>query len=150
MSDSLKETNTASIQYILRTNKEQLLYFPAAVKLHHATRGGLLHHSWTILQMAKSVVSIYPLLNPDLLYAGAILHDIGKLEELQTNSFGLASAYTAEGQLLGHISIGVSVIAILDFGFVPAKDFFRFTIGFCLCLFNTGRFWATTGYVGGF
>ena len=99
------------VQYILRTNKEQLLYFPAAVKLHHATRGGLLHHSWTILQMAKSVVSIYPLLNPDLLYAGAILHDIGKLEELQTNSFGLASAYTAEGQLLGHISIGVSVIA---------------------------------------
>lgn len=99
------------VQYLLRENRERLLYFPAAVKLHHATRGGLLHHSWTIVQLAKGVCATYPLLNTDLVYAGAILHDIGKLDEFETNELGLASAYSDAGQLLGHINIGVSVIA---------------------------------------
>jgi 3'-5' exoribonuclease len=98
------------VQYLMKEHKERLLYFPAAVKLHHATRGGLLHHTWTITQMAKSIVEIYPSLDPDLVYAGAILHDIGKLAELETGSLGLAGAYTPKGQLLGHISIGVSQV----------------------------------------
>lgn len=100
------------VQYFLRENKERLLYFPAAVKLHHATRGGLLHHTWTILSLARSVVATYPMLNPDLLYTGVILHDIGKLAELSTTgTLGLASAYTSAGQLLGHISIGQAQVA---------------------------------------
>ena len=99
------------VQYIMKERKEQLLVYPAAVKLHHATRGGLLHHSWTILQLAKSVAQAYPMLNQDLLFAGAILHDIGKLEELDTSSLGLASAYTESGQLLGHITIGINIVA---------------------------------------
>ena len=99
------------VQYILKTNREKLLYFPAAVKLHHATRGGLLHHSWSIVQLASHVAEQYPLLNTDLLYAGAILHDIGKLYEIDSNELGMASAYTSAGQLLGHINIGVNIIA---------------------------------------
>ncbi|MEG1524481.1 MAG: HD domain-containing protein [Clostridia bacterium] len=100
------------VQYLLREHKEQLLYFPAAVKLHHATRGGLLHHTWTITQLAKAVLATYPALDGDLVYTGAILHDIGKLAELETGTLGLASSYTSKGQLLGHINIGVSEIAL--------------------------------------
>jgi len=99
------------VQYFLREKKEKLLFFPAAVKLHHATRGGLLHHTWTITQLVKAVVGIYPALDPDLIYAGAILHDIGKLEELDTGELGIAGGYTARGQLVGHISIGISEVS---------------------------------------
>lgn len=98
------------VQYLMREHKEALLRFPAALKLHHATRGGLLHHCWTIVQAARGICDTYPLLDRELVFAGAILHDIGKLFELETGRLGLASAYTAPGQLLGHISIGVSMI----------------------------------------
>lgn len=99
------------VQYLMRENREKLLFYPAAVKLHHATRGGLLHHIWTIAQLAKSVVAIYPALDPDLVYTGVILHDLGKLVELDTGSLGLAGAYTTRGQLVGHISIGISNVS---------------------------------------
>ncbi len=110
------------VQYFLREKKEKLLFFPAAVKLHHATRGGLLHHTWTITQLVKAVVEIYPALDPDLTYTGAILHDIGKLEELDTGELGIAGGYTARGQLVGHISIGISeVSAACDMLGVPEE-----------------------------
>lgn len=98
------------VQYLLKERRSALLLFPAALKLHHATRGGLLHHTWTLLQLAKHVCQIYPQLDSDLVYAGVILHDIGKLRELSTGTLGIASGYTTEGQLLGHISMGVSEI----------------------------------------
>ncbi len=98
------------VQYLLKEKKERLLLFPAAVKLHHATRGGLLHHTLTMLQLAKAVCATYPRLDTDLVYTGVILHDIGKLDELSTGKLGLAGAYTAEGQLLGHITIGASEV----------------------------------------
>ncbi len=108
------------VQYLMKENKETLLFFPAAVKLHHATRGGLLHHTWTITKLAKAVIETYPSLDGDLVYAGAILHDIGKLSELETGALGLAGAYTPKGQLLGHISIGVSqVLAAAELLGVP-------------------------------
>lgn len=99
------------VQYLMRENREALLRFPAAVKLHHATRGGLLHHCWTIVQLAKGVCATYPALDHELVCAGAILHDIGKLTELDTGKLGIASAYTTPGQLLGHINIGAAMIA---------------------------------------
>ena len=99
------------VQYLMRENRDRLLFYPAAVKLHHATRGGLLHHSWTIVQLAKGVSATYPALDADLIYAGAILHDIGKLDELEAGPLGLAGAYTPAGQLLGHIHIGASKVA---------------------------------------
>ena len=99
------------VQYLLRENREQLLLFPAGVKLHHATRGGLLHHTLAVVHLAQSIADRYPWLDRELLLAGATLHDIGKLVELDTGALGLAGAYTAKGQLLGHISIGMSMIA---------------------------------------
>ena len=61
------------VQYLLRENREQLLLFPAGVKLHHATRSGLLHHTLSVVHMAQSILQLYPWLNGDLLLAGATL-----------------------------------------------------------------------------
>lgn len=99
------------VQYMLRENREQLLIYPAGVKLHHATRGGLLHHTVSVLKLAKRIAELYPSLHKDLLFAGAILHDIGKLRELDADTLGIAGAYTNEGQLLGHINMGMAMIA---------------------------------------
>lgn len=99
------------VLHLLSENREKLLYFPAAVKLHHATRGGLLHHTLSILKLAKAVAAAYPGLDEDLVYSGVILHDIGKLQELDANDLGLAGAYTVEGTLLGHINLGISMVS---------------------------------------
>lgn len=105
---------TRLTQYILRTHKEAILSHPAALKLHHATRGGLLHHTTTMLEVAKHIVGvykkIYPELSSDLVYAGIILHDVAKTEELLVGEFGLATAYSTRGQLIGHINLGVAMV----------------------------------------
>lgn len=81
---------------------------PAAKNIHHACRGGLLQHVLSLCSLARLIASHYPDLDLDLLLAGAILHDLGKIEELTyTRSFG----YSTEGQLLGHIVIGLRMIA---------------------------------------
>ena len=97
---------------ILSDNREKLLLYPAAVKLHHATRGGLLHHTLSVLKLARAVCEIYSGLNRDLLFAGVILHDIGKIREMKADETGLAGSYTDEGMLLGHISLGITEIAL--------------------------------------
>ena len=99
------------VQYLLRENREELLIFPAGVKLHHATRGGLLHHTVSVLHLAQRIAELYPNLHKDLLFAGAILHDVGKIKELDAGVLGIAGAYTNEGQLLGHINVGMAMIA---------------------------------------
>lgn len=89
---------------------DRLLYYPAASKLHHAERSGLLHHTSTMLRTAKAVCEIYPFLDADLLAAGVILHDLCKLDELNADEIGMASDYTREGQLLGHLVMGVAAL----------------------------------------
>lgn len=105
---------TRLTRYLMRENKDRLMKYPAALKLHHATRGGLMYHTGTMLNMAKRVVEtykpLYPELSGELVYTGIILHDIAKTSELEVGELGLATAYTAEGQLLGHISMGVSMV----------------------------------------
>ena len=102
------------VHYILKENKEKLLIFPAALKLHHAYRAGLLYHTLTMLKAAKAIYrvykEIYPALSEDLIYAGIILHDIAKVKELTVGELGIASAYSVSGQLLGHISTGMAMI----------------------------------------
>ena len=99
------------VQHLYGKHKAALLDMPAAVKLHHATRGGLLHHTWAVAKLAQSVAALYPALDSDLLLAGAMLHDIGKLTELASGTLGIATGYTGVGQLLGHISIGANMIS---------------------------------------
>jgi len=91
--------------------REKLLYFPAAKSNHHAVRGGLLYHISTMLKAAEALSGIYTgFLNRDLLYAGVILHDIGKIEEMKTGDSGLVEEYSVAGTLLGHISQGMMII----------------------------------------
>jgi 3'-5' exoribonuclease len=80
---------------------------PAGVRNHHAYIGGLLEHVVTLLDAAERLLPIYPELDRDLLLAGIFLHDIGKVREL---SYGRAFAYSDEGQLVGHIVIGVEML----------------------------------------
>lgn len=84
----------------------KLLTFPAAKQLHHAELGGLLHHLTGMLRMAKAIVRVYGYLDPDLLNAGIIIHDLGKLEEMSIDATGLATDYTTDGRLVGHIVRG--------------------------------------------
>ncbi len=80
---------------------------PAAKRLHHAWLGGLLEHVLTLVRVCRATAPFYTDVDADLLVAGAILHDIGKVKELSwRNSF----SYTLEGQLIGHISIAQAML----------------------------------------
>lgn len=79
----------------------------AAKSVHHGFAGGLLEHTLSIVKMCGYYVTAYPILNKDLLFTAAIFHDIGKTKELSTFP---ENDYTDDGQLLGHIVIGVEMI----------------------------------------
>ncbi|MBO5420602.1 MAG: HD domain-containing protein [Clostridia bacterium] len=91
---------------VLEQNKDKLLYWPAAFKLHHAIRGGLLYHTLSILKLAAAVCDIYPSLERELLYTGVILHDVAKIQEFDVSETGVVSGYTVEGSLIGHLVRG--------------------------------------------
>ena len=80
----------------------------AAKSVHHGFAGGLLEHTLSIVKMCAYYVNAYPLLSKDLLFTAAMFHDIGKTKEL--SSFP-ENDYTDDGQLLGHIVIGVEMIS---------------------------------------
>jgi 3'-5' exoribonuclease len=80
---------------------------PAAMSFHHAYLGGLLEHILSLVQLADQVCDHYEFLRRDLLLAGLVLHDLGKIEEL---SFSRGFRYSTRGQLLGHISIGLEMV----------------------------------------
>src|SRR4051794_22102331 len=80
---------------------------PAGVKNHHAYHGGLLEHVVTLLTVADRITDLYPELDRDLLLTGVFLHDIGKVDEL---SYDRAFTYSDEGQLVGHLVMGVEML----------------------------------------
>jgi len=80
---------------------------PAAKMMHHAYLGGLLEHVVSLCGLARLVAAHYPEVDGDLLMSGAILHDIGKLDEL---SYDRSIGYTTEGQLLGHIMLEYELV----------------------------------------
>jgi len=93
---------------------------PAAKVMHHAYLGGLIEHVVSLCGLAKQVAALYPELDVDLLLTAAILHDVGKLDEL---CYDRAIAYTVEGQLLGHIMMEFETVSkAMDAleGFPPA------------------------------
>lgn len=96
----------AVVLSMLEDNEEQLLFFPAAEKLHHAMTGGLLYHTLSIVRLAECVCSLYPCIDRELLLSGAILHDIAKLREYSVNATGMVDGHTVEGMLLGHLVMG--------------------------------------------
>jgi len=102
----LKELVLAAIA----ERRERLLYWPAAFKLHHAVRGGLLYHTLTILKLAARVCEIYPFVDRDLLLTGVVLHDIAKTEEFEVSETGVAKGYSPDGTLIGHIVRGAMLV----------------------------------------
>jgi 3'-5' exoribonuclease len=95
-------------RYLLKKYEQKFFDYPAATKNHHEFISGLAYHVVSMLELAKALANLYPSLNKDLLYAGVILHDLGKVIEL---SGPVSASYTLEGNLLGHISIMVSEIS---------------------------------------
>lgn len=81
---------------------------PAAKAMHHARLGGLLEHAVHCLRLARSLAELYPA-DRDLLFFGAIFHDVGKTRELSWGRGGFA--YTTPGRLLGHVVLGERIVA---------------------------------------
>jgi 3'-5' exoribonuclease len=104
----MKNPNIQRItRHLLKKHQKAFLEYPAATKNHHEFVSGLVYHVVSMLDLAKSIASLYPSLDKDLLYAGVILHDMGKVVEL---SGPISTTYTVEGNLLGHITIMVNEI----------------------------------------
>lgn len=80
---------------------------PAAMTYHHAFIGGLIEHVNSLVRLGDRVCDHYPFLDRELVLAGLLLHDIGKIEEL---NFTRGFSYSTRGQLVGHISMGVEMV----------------------------------------
>lgn len=94
----------------LTDNKEKLMYYPAAQKNHHAELAGLLYHVKRMLMMAEKACEVYTNLNRELVMAGVILHDMEKINEIDSNEMGISTGYSFEGKMLGHLVQGVRTI----------------------------------------
>lgn len=90
------------VRYLYNQYHKDFFSYPAAKTHHHAFAGGLAYHTVSMIRLAKGICAQYPMLNPSLLYAGILLHDLGKVIEL---SGPIATEYTLAGNLLGHIVI---------------------------------------------
>ncbi|AUB31910.1 3'-5' exoribonuclease YhaM family protein [Spiroplasma floricola] len=108
---------------ILKEYEVEFKSYPAAVSIHHNVIGGLFWHSYSLLMGAKAIKEVYKYAEIDweLVYCGAILHDIGKVIEMDGKN---ASEYTDEGKLLGHISIGNTFVSnkAIELGLKDNKD----------------------------
>ena len=105
---SIKNEKLKKIVYdIYSIYKEKFISYPAAVSNHHDFLRGLMEHTVSMCEIAKMISSHYSSLNYDLLISGCLLHDIGKCEEL---SGVIATTYTKEGSLIGHLVIGAILV----------------------------------------
>jgi 3'-5' exoribonuclease len=95
------------LKTIVATNEERLKIWPAARAVHHAYRGGFLEHVLKVAEVGRSLAVMYDA-DADLVVAGALLHDIGKLQELE---YDITTSYTRDGNLLGHITLGALQVA---------------------------------------
>lgn len=96
--------------HYLENEKNRLKYFPAAVRNHHAEYAGLLYHTKRMLTAGDALCEVYSILDRDWVRAGVILHDMQKLNEMDADRFGIATGYTFEGSMLGHLVMGVREI----------------------------------------
>ncbi len=108
--DALHDSDLKTLtKYLLNQHKSAYLTYPAAVRNHHNFASGLLYHSVCMARLAQKICDLYPNVNRDYVVAGALLHDLGKVIEL---SGPVATRYTDEGKLLGHISIMAGEIRV--------------------------------------
>jgi 3'-5' exoribonuclease len=113
------------LQVLLRRmvtdNEDALRIWPAARRMHHAYRGGLLEHMLSMAEAGRMLAALYGA-RADLIVAGAILHDIGKLQELL---YDAGTTYTRDGNLIGHITLGALAIADACRGIAGFPDALR-------------------------
>ena len=101
----------------------------AARNYHHARRGGLVEHTAQMMRLAEKIAPLYPALNFDLLRAGILFHDSGKLWENHLPDTGFTMPFDERGELIGHISIGLELVNSLwrklqtDAAISAEKDF---------------------------
>ncbi len=95
------------VRSMLLDRIEDFKFYPAAKSNHHSVRSGLIYHEYRMLKLAEAMKTVYEDIDLDLLSAGVILHDLYKIEEMQINDVGLVTEYTPQGNMLGHISMGV-------------------------------------------
>ncbi|EOL41198.1 CMP-binding protein [Enterococcus phoeniculicola] len=88
------------VRYLLTKYQKQFFDYPAAKRNHHAFASGLAYHTITMLRLGKAIAKEYPEINHSLLYAGIILHDLGKVIEL---TGPMSTEYTLAGNLVGHL-----------------------------------------------
>ncbi len=97
-------------QTFLKELGERFRRSAAARNYHHARRGGLVEHTAQMMRTARAIAPLYPELNADLLLAGILFHDCGKLWENQLPENGFVMGYDERGELMGHISIGLELV----------------------------------------
>ena len=100
---SIKKPLCELVSIIIKDNAEKIRTMPASVNHHHPVRGGFLKHLVTTGEMASDLLRHYPAINRDLVLAGIILHDIGKVKSINDD---LIPSHTDEGKLIGHIVLG--------------------------------------------
>lgn len=108
--DSIAEKGFRDLtKAIFEDHREKLLWWSAAKSVHHNRTGELLWHVTRMMRMAEAAAREYENVNRGLLIAGILLHDIGKLSELNTSSLGITD-YTVAGELCGHAYLGAEMI----------------------------------------
>ncbi|MBE6031804.1 MAG: HD domain-containing protein [Clostridiales bacterium] len=100
----------ALCQRVLADNREKLLYYPAAMRNHHAELGGLLYHTKRMLMAGMALCNVYTNMKKDWVITGVIFHDMEKINEIESNEWGVASGYSFQGQMLGHLIQGVKTV----------------------------------------
>ncbi|MDO5440826.1 MAG: HD domain-containing protein [Erysipelotrichaceae bacterium] len=101
--NGLSNKNIATIvTALLKHYDADVFEYPAASKIHHNFVGGLATHTSGMIKLANALCDLYPQVNRDYLVAGAVIHDLGKIEELTSP---VVTEYSVEGKLIGHISI---------------------------------------------
>ena len=91
--------------------KDKILIWPAAKRMHHDIRSGLLYHTYRMLKVGEGIVNnTYDQINKEMVLAGIILHDVGKLFEMSPTETGNGE-YTLDGELFGHLYLGMRLIA---------------------------------------
>lgn len=108
------------LRHIFKTHKEIVMVLPGSVSHHHPERGGFLVHLVSTGGLAVKLADHYPRIEKDLLVAGVLLHDIGKVRGMSTE---LQGGYTDDGQLMGHVVLGRDILlqAIQTMGDFPAE-----------------------------
>ena len=111
--DSLEDEDYRAVaREMLRRHADTFRSIPAAKSVHHSFLSGLLMHTSNMMKTADFFAALYPeVIDRSLLICGTLLHDLAKEREFVFSGVGMATAYTAEGELLGHLVMGAQEIA---------------------------------------